>query len=260
VKPGKPIRAAVRLGDVTATLRGTSRGQWYAPEHVLIRHGYVHVSGPGGSTSYRVADAGSFTPGQVAMVVGSKAVHGYLCLVRFHPDQPAVALLGVRPAFMGGGPLLVFLAAGRRPQIVPGGFAPWAIDTSLGEPVVATGDMRLFGIGASDADSGEPLRVFTVDDRRLVNVSRDYPDQVERDAAKWWQLFTHHHNGPYYGAIASWVADECSLGRQGFAFATLNRLKRAGRFVHHRDEPSRAGPAFVGFIERFLVKTGYATA
>jgi hypothetical protein len=250
----------VRLGGQTATLSGVSRGQWYAPGHVLLRHGYVTVSGQGRPTSYRVADAGSFTPGQVATVIGSRAVHGYLCLVRFHPDQPAVALLGVRPAFMGGGPVLVFLAAGRPPRLVPGGFGRWAIDTSLGDPVVATGDMRFFGIGASDADSGSPLRVFTFKGRRLVNVSRDYPQQVERDAAKWWQLFTHHRNGPYFGAIASWVADECSLGRQASAFATLNRLKQAGRLVHDRDGPRRAGPAFVGFIERFLVKTGYASA
>jgi hypothetical protein len=258
-KPGRAIRATVRLGDETATLSGTSRGQWYAPGHVLLRHGYVHLSGEGRPTLYRVADAGSFTPGQVATVIGSRVDHGYLCLVRFHPSEPAVALIGVRPAFMGGGPVLVFLAPGRRPQIVPGGFAPWAINTAIGPPVVATGDMRFFGIGGSDADSGEPLRVFTADDGRLVNVSRDYPDHIERDAAKWWQLFSHPRNGPYFGAIASWVADECSLGRQAFAFDTLNRLKRVGRFVHHEDAPRRAGPAFVGFLERFLVKTGYAT-
>jgi hypothetical protein len=125
-----------------------------------------------------------------------------------------------------------------------------------------TGDMRFFGIGDYDADSGAPLRTFTIDsDGRLVNVSGDYPRHIERDAAKWWQQFQNPKHGPYLGAIASWAADECSLGRQSLARDELDQLQREHRFS--RFTVLRHGhfhhTSYARFLENRLHAWGYAT-
>jgi hypothetical protein len=158
---------------------------------------------------------------------------------------------------MGIAPVLALLAEGaHRAQLIPGDNDPSPIVTTLGPPVVVTGDMRFFEIGGYDTDSGSPARVFTVSGSRLLNVSAAYPLHLERDAAIWRRRFQRSRY-PFHGAIASWAADECSLGRQGFAFRTLNRLQAAHRLGRYQDGHSQRVP-FAPHLERLLVRLGYA--
>jgi hypothetical protein len=126
------------------------------------------------------------------------------------------------------------------------------LTTTTRPPLILTGDPRFRAIGGFDADSGDPLNVFTVDAGRLANDTRHYPRRVERDAARWWKEFEPRGHRPSFGALSSWAADECSLGRRSAAFATLDRLAEKGRV-------RRAGPHSVTYLERFLIRTGYAT-
>jgi hypothetical protein len=248
------------LGTQTARLTGIERSHYYPTASIDAAR--VEVHGVGGSVSYLVPDWGNFGKSRPAITpIGSKTARGYLCLVRFYDKQPAVALVGVNPVFMGGGPRLVLLAASASgAQSIPGDFRPSPVKIVHGTPLVVTGDMRFFSVGGSDADSGAPLRVFTVDHGRLDNVSTDYPSRIRSDADAAWHQFHHPRHGPYLGAIATWAADECTLGRQTTAFGTLDRLQVAGRFRrfialrhHHFKHVS-----YAAHLERFLRRTGYA--
>jgi hypothetical protein len=191
-------------------------------------------------------------------VIGSTRSRGYVCLVRFQPGEPAVGLVGVEPAFMGEAPELVLLAVGAaHAQHVPGDFDRSAVVTTVGPPVIMTGDMRFFGVGGSGPDSGYPLRVFTVSHDELINVSRSYPLHIERDAAMWWRRFQHSHPGAFHGGIAAWAADECTLGRQAFAFQVLDRLQRAHRLGGYENGRLEHVP-FAPHLERLLRRFGYA--
>jgi hypothetical protein len=229
---------------------------------VYLRWGVVVLRGAGRPERYNIpVYGGAYRKVRELSVLGSRSTHGYLCLVRFQPDQPAVAVVADEPVFMGGGAQLVALApyVGHR-QTTPGGFRNYSINTSIGAPVAITDDTRFFGIGDSDADSGDPVRVFTVDDHGdLVNVSADYPEHIERDAAKAWHQFHHPKNGPYLGAIATWAADECSLGNQADAFSELDRLQAEHAFAHFtvfRHGHSHHA-SYAHFLERRLAKWGY---
>jgi hypothetical protein len=249
----------VQLGAETARLRGTavSPSNWQQSD-AFVRGTAVVVRDRSGQIRYQVPHYPFGDPvSRGVSVVGSKQVHGYLCLIRFHEGEPAVGLVGVTPGFMGEAPVLALLAGGAgRAQYVPGGFDPLTVVTKVGPPVIMTGDMRFFEVGGSDSDSGYPLRVFTVTGNELVNVSRSYPLHMERDAAVWWRRF-QRSRFPFHGGIAAWAADECTLGRQAFAFRTLDRLQAAHRLRHYLGGDLKPAP-FAPHLERLLRRTGYA--
>ena len=259
----------MRLGRQTATLTGTTIPPASAPDtNAFLRGGVVTVRAEGPPTRYRVpaiTTYGRFRPKrpQEMTLVGSKDVHGILCLVRFHVDEPAVGLVGVQPLRMGDGPKLVLLAPGARaPQQVGGDFSPYWIDTSTPEPVLATGDTRFHSVGVASYDSGYPLRVFTMNYGRLANISTLHADRIRSDAAHWWQQFRHPNRGPTVGprlgALAAWAADMCTLGEQDQAFRRLDRLAEAGRLRPPRFL-WRTDADFVRYLKRFLDRTGYAS-
>jgi hypothetical protein len=264
---GKRVRVSVRLGDRTATLTGTTiRPNPSSGTNAFLRGATVVVRGDGSATRYSIPDIGTYVylrpkRPQEMTVVGSKEVHGILCLVRFHASEPAVGLVGVEPLRMGFAPQLALLAGGdRHAQVIRGDFRRYSIDTSTAEPVLATGDARFYSAGGAGFDSGFPLRVFTVTDGRLDNVSAtQYAERVQADAAQWWRQFRHPHHGPRLGALAAWAADQCTLGRQAFAFRTLDRLAAAHRLHPYPMLRRRTDAGFVRYLKRLLVSTGYAS-
>lgn len=263
---GEPVRVSVRLGSVTATLTGTTiRPNPSSGTNAFLSGGTVVVRGDGPATRYRIPDIRTYVyrrprQPQEMTVVGSKDVHGILCLVRFHAEEPAVGLVGVEPLRMGLAPQLALLVPGGRPaQVIRGDFRRYSIDTSTAEPILATGDARFYSAGGAGFDSGFPLRIFTITDGRLKNVSAQYAKRIEADAARWWRQFRHPHHGPRLGALATWAADQCTLGRQAFAFRTLDRLAAARRLHPYPMLRRRTDADFVRSVKRLLVRTGYAS-
>jgi hypothetical protein len=262
--PGKRVHITVRLGNQRATLTGvTIRRPTFSGTNSWLRHARVVVRGGGDVIRYRTPRDVTYPfhvrrPQQLAEV-GTKHLHGVVCLVRFHAGEPPVGLVGDSPVFMGGAPRQVLLASSApRRQIVPGDFRKYSMHTASPEPLLVTGDMRFFGATGADVDSGFPLRVFTVTNGRLRNVSADHPDRIERDASMWLQQFRHPGNGPRLGALAAWAADMCTLGHQARAFHKIDRLAAA-----HRLRPIRllwkTDAIFARYLKHFLVRTGYAT-
>jgi hypothetical protein len=260
VRRGARVRLAVRLGTQRASLVGVESGHYYPTAEVA--HARLTLRGAGGALTYRPPRWGAFGSKAAAITpIGSKAAHGYVCLVRFHADEPAVAVVGVNPIFMGGGPELILLAPGSdRRHVVHAGFENWAIDDSGPNPVIKTTDSRFFGIGGYDADSGSPLNFYTVDNGELLNISAAYPAEIRAEAADWWRHFERPRHGPYLGAIATWAADECTLGNQAYAFATLDRLQSEGKFRRFKvlRHTGFRHVSYAAHLKRFLAKTGYS--
>lgn len=120
-----------------------------------------------------------------------------------------------------------------------------------GVPELVTRDDRFSYAFASFADSRWPLRILSYHGGRLSFVTREYPRELGRDAAKLWREATSR-KGENHGALAAWTAERCLLGHASSAFAALERLRRHGRL--RGDE---AAPKYVAHLRRFLRRTGY---
>jgi hypothetical protein len=123
--------------------------------------------------------------------------------------------------------------------------------SSDGVPELVARDDRFSYAFGSFADSRWPLRVLSYRGGRLVFVTKDYPRELGRDAAKLWREATSRKS-ENHGALAAWAAEQCLLGRSNTAFATLGRLRRQGRL--HGGEPAAK---YLAHLHRFLRRTGY---
>jgi hypothetical protein len=123
-------------------------------------------------------------------------------------------------------------------------------------PVFVSADNAFFYAFASFAASGAPIQIWSFRSRRFVNVTRRYPRQIARDAARWWTIFTHHLRAGE-GFIAAWAADEDLLGHFSLVATTLQTELREG---HLRSDISGVptGRRFVTALQRFLRARGYA--
>ncbi len=109
------------------------------------------------------------------------------------------------------------------------------------------------------ACSPGPLQAWTVQDGRYIDVTAQFPDRIAAEAAGWWKSIDGANPAPL-GLVAPWVADECELGRQDSAYATLDQLDAAGKLVIPNDGVPPTwpeGPAFVSALTSFLVTEGY---
>jgi hypothetical protein len=260
-EPGTPVHLHVRMGGVVARLTGRV-GHANPGTQTVVHHAEVRAVDAGASHGYPVPRAFSGRGGgPVISRIGSRQVHGYLCLIRFQPTDPPVAVVGVNPTFMGGGPQLRFVST-QTEQLgkLRADFRRWDVRQPQHKPIVRTGDMRFFAIGGFDADSGNPLGFYTVRAGHLVNISGKHRRAIAADARRWLHRFRHYRHRPSLGAIASWAADACTPGRQHHAFDKLDRLQAAGRFRHYTE--LRHGHfrhvSFARHLKRFLKRTGYA--
>jgi len=145
VKPGQPIRVSVRSGAQKAVLTGTMWRRNYAGP--LVAHAAIAVRRRSGSTvPYRLPQFESARRHITAFTwVGVPDRNGALCLVRFHPGQPAVAMLALGPLCMlGCEDDRFFPAAGGRSYTLRSGQLGSAIDVSSGPPVLIAHDPRFW--------------------------------------------------------------------------------------------------------------------
>jgi hypothetical protein len=116
------------------------------------------------------------------------------------------------------------------------------------------------------AYSGEPLQLWRYEPGRFIDVTRQYPALVARDAASWWAAYeqgkkpTSPAGGDVRGSLAAWAADEAMLGHADTAKRTLLQLAAGGTLSQGSNAGWPTGLAYVQALWRFLAKNGYLAA
>ncbi len=95
------------------------------------------------------------------------------------------------------------------------------------------------------AASGLPLQIFEFEAERFVDVTRQYPRLIARDAAKWLAIY-YRKPSQGEGAIAAWAGDDYLLGKN--YEATVNTVLQRQYADHHLTL------AFVKSLEKLLGK------
>ena len=110
------------------------------------------------------------------------------------------------------------------------------------------------------AASAFPIQIWHFDHGRLIDVTRNYPAEIERDADQLWRLYQRFRSGrdDPRGVLAAWVADQYLLGRGDEGWATLASLARKREFGPRHDLAGwPQGGAYLRELRAFLVKLGY---
>jgi hypothetical protein len=110
------------------------------------------------------------------------------------------------------------------------------------------------------AASGLPIEIVAFSKGRFVNVTRQYPKLVAKDAQKWLRAFRSEASGGYSdstGIIAAWAADEDSLGHLALVRSFLQQQVVAGHLNEAMGTIEPRGRGFVVALDRFLRQRGY---
>lgn len=267
-----PVAATATNGEFEAVLSGTL--DLYAPVGPLLKEPRLVVKVLGRPLMDQAVQAPSdekygFKPSQVSVVnlTGPPFGTNYLtsavmplCLARFGGAADPTVVLGFNSGFMH------CCFAVRAISIAPGGpqstqdleLGNWwgTVETHDGRAIVVTADNRFAYAFTSFAGSGMPVMVYEVSGGDFVVTSRNYPDLLTADAAKWWQTINGPQNSGQgiLGVVAPWVADECELGQSGYAWAWVNKLNAEGKLT---GPIAPTGSAYVAALRTFLSKTGY---
>jgi hypothetical protein len=164
-----------------------------------------------------------------------------LCVTRFAGSGHPVVLLGL---FTGGAHCCTVLRAYPR----TGRESSTGLDVVIGNPgvdvrsdphgrgaIILTADDAFNYQFAPYASSGVPLEVLTFRKGGFADTTRQYPDLVRRDAARWWKSFSADPaNG--LGTLAAWMADQCLLERGRSEGATVDRLLADGKLAGAPEE------------------------
>jgi streptogramin lyase len=133
-----------------------------------------------------------------------------------------------------------------------------------GRPEFRSVDDRFAYAFASYAGSWMPIQIWSYRHGRFRDVTRRFPAQVRRDAARVWRFYVRHRRmrgETVRGALPAWAADEYLLGRGSLVWPTLEREARAG----YLDYPKGGGffgprkaQGYLRQLRAFLRRTGYA--
>jgi len=123
-----------------------------------------------------------------------------------------------------------------------------------------TGDDRFAYEVACYACSALPLQIWRYTPGRFVDVTREFPALVRKDAAGAWKEYRSalKRKEDVRGLLSAWAADRALLGNGAQAFRTLDRL--AARGVLNGDSPWPSGKRYVRELRAFLTRTGYLTS
>ncbi len=99
-------------------------------------------------------------------------------------------------------------------------------------PELVSADARFGYMFTAFAGSAFPVQIWHFDRGRLIDVTRDYPAEIERDADQLWRSYRRFRSGrdDPRGVLAAWVADQYLLGRGNEGWATLTSLARKRQF------------------------------
>ncbi len=114
-----------------------------------------------------------------------------------------------------------------------------------GRPLFVSGNNAYYCSITICAASGLPLQIFEFGAERFVDVTRDYPKLIAKDAARWLALY-YRNPSQGQGAIAAWAADDYLLGKN--YQATVNTVLQRQYADHHLKL------AFVKSLDNLLAK------
>jgi hypothetical protein len=103
-----------------------------------------------------------------------------------------------------------------------------------------------------------PIQVWHYELGRFVDVTREFPDVVRKDAAALWKSYRAARGSTFpevRGILAAWLADQALLGRASAGWRKLEQLERRG--VLAGDAPWPSGKRYLTELRRFLAQTGY---
>lgn len=127
-------------------------------------------------------------------------------------------------------------------------------------PELVSADARFGYMFTSFAGSAFPVQIWHFDHGRIIDVTRAFPSEIERDANQLWRSYRRFRTGrdDPRGVLAAWVADEFLLGRGDEGWATLRRLAKRGAFGPRPDLAGwPQGGAYLRALHTFLRKSGY---
>jgi hypothetical protein len=106
------------------------------------------------------------------------------------------------------------------------------------------------------AYSGLPLQIWALGAHGFVNITRQYPALIARDAAVWLKAWRSNRSLGYgNGELAAWAADEYLLGKGSAVTRTLNSAEASGQLRSTGFGPS--GRGFIKSLDHYLKRTGY---
>jgi hypothetical protein len=124
-----------------------------------------------------------------------------------------------------------------------------------------TSDDRFAYVFTSFAASAFPIQFWHFDHGRVIDVTRDFPGQIELDANALWRSYLRFRPGrdDPRGVLAAWMADQYLLGREEGGWATLESIVKRRELGPRPDLVGwPQGRAYLRALRAFLEKTGYA--
>jgi hypothetical protein len=128
-------------------------------------------------------------------------------------------------------------------------------------PELVSADARFGYMFTAFAGSAFPIQIWHFDRGRVIDVTRNYPAEIERDANQLWRSYRRFRSGrdDPRGVLAAWVADQYLLGRGNEGWAALTSLAKKREFGPRPDLAGwPQGGAYLRALRSFLEKTGYA--
>jgi len=112
-----------------------------------------------------------------------------------------------------------------------------------------------FGCGACTPG---PIQIWRDQTGALINVTRNFPALVRKDARLWLHLYFKERSAPYGadGLLVAYVADEELLGRGRHAWQLVHQEGQAG-FVTRLGSGFSSPSTFYARLRRFLRTHGY---
>lgn len=154
----------------------------------------------------------------------------------------------------------------------PGTMTYVETETNFGDPGARIVDLRHNGryefLTADDAfayeftdyaGSGLPIQILRFTGGGFVEVTRNYPRLVAKDAAFWLKAYKHTASDHYQdsvGVIAAWAADEELLGHAKLVNTELTQQAKLGH-LGSALYPQGSGQRFIVKLKRFLRTHGY---
>jgi hypothetical protein len=124
-----------------------------------------------------------------------------------------------------------------------------------GHYVFVSADNAFYYAFASFAASGAPIQIWRFGNGHFVNVTRQHPKLIAKDAKRWWSFYKQDLSQGGNGLIAAWAADEDLLGHLGLVKRKLASELQKGHLHSPQGWPS--GHQFVSALQKFLRKHGY---
>jgi hypothetical protein len=127
-----------------------------------------------------------------------------------------------------------------------------------GPPEFVSADDRFASAFTGYAASASPIRIWRYDRGRMLDVTRRFPREIERDARALWGLYRKERKREVRGVLAAWLADQIMLGRAAEGWRALEAARRRGELGPDKVEFGEAfGRRYLTKLRAFLRRTGY---